>query len=274
MALWVRATFFAGKFNSLFTLLFGIGFTIQLTRLGEGTGRGAALYLRRLAVLLAFGIVHAVGIWTGDVLHMYAILGLGLLWLRRSRDRTLLAIVVVLMLLPVASKAWDYWTYVPATAVEDRAFLQDMLATTLQGYAHGTVPRGHGDAAARALRVLRGPAFGSLVLDAVSHDADRHGGGPPPLHPECPRPCAALEAGVGVGRRGRLDCRGDDDQINRVTDPFTPTPLWIVMTFAYELQRPALMLAYAAGIVLLTLSPVWGPRLARLQPIGRMPLTN
>src|SRR5690349_8400063 len=46
-----------GKFYSLFSLLFGIGFAVQLQRL-EARGEGVGRYLRRLAVLFLFGLAH------------------------------------------------------------------------------------------------------------------------------------------------------------------------------------------------------------------------
>jgi uncharacterized protein len=47
-----------GKFYSLFSLLFGIGFAIQLERL-EARGEGVARYVRRLLVLFGFGVAHS-----------------------------------------------------------------------------------------------------------------------------------------------------------------------------------------------------------------------
>ena len=70
----LRDVFVAGKFNLLFGLLFGIGFTLQLARLEAARPRGASrVYVRRLAVLLAIGLVHATLLWAGDVLVVYAV---------------------------------------------------------------------------------------------------------------------------------------------------------------------------------------------------------
>ncbi len=73
----LRDLLFSGKFNSMFSLLFGIGFTIQFARMEQRDPANATrLYLRRLLVLAVFGVVHAIVFWTGDVLHVYALLGL------------------------------------------------------------------------------------------------------------------------------------------------------------------------------------------------------
>lgn len=102
MAEHVREALFSGKFNSMFSLLFGIGFTIQFQRMLERDPEHATgLYLRRLLALLAFGVVHACVFWPGDVLHNYAILGIVLvLGLRRVGDRTIVALIVFCLLYP------------------------------------------------------------------------------------------------------------------------------------------------------------------------------
>lgn len=63
------------KALALFSLLFGAGLAIQFERLA-GSGRRTSLLVRRLAVLLAFGLIHLCLIWNGDILTEYALAGL------------------------------------------------------------------------------------------------------------------------------------------------------------------------------------------------------
>ncbi|MHC4446980.1 MAG: DUF418 domain-containing protein [Planctomycetota bacterium] len=85
------------KFLSLFSLLFGAGLVVQMTR-AEAKGRGfVPLHLRRLGVLAAFGLAHALLLWYGDVLFRYAVLGLFPLAMRKARPRTLVTAAVVLV---------------------------------------------------------------------------------------------------------------------------------------------------------------------------------
>jgi uncharacterized protein len=62
------------KAFALFSLLFGAGLAIQFDRLAT-SARRAALLVRRLAVLLVFGVIHLCLIWNGDILTEYAIAG-------------------------------------------------------------------------------------------------------------------------------------------------------------------------------------------------------
>ncbi|MCE7975258.1 MAG: DUF418 domain-containing protein [Leptolyngbya sp. PLA1] len=66
-----------GKFYLLFSLLFGAGFALQRAR-GAGAG-WAKVYLRRLGFLLLMGFAHAILLWYGDILFLYAIAGVVLL---------------------------------------------------------------------------------------------------------------------------------------------------------------------------------------------------
>lgn len=99
----VRDALFSGKFNSLFSVLFGLGFTIQFTRMQQLDPLNAnRLYLRRLLVLLALGVLHACVFWFGDVLHVYALLGILLLFgLRRVSDRGLMLIMAGCIVYPL-----------------------------------------------------------------------------------------------------------------------------------------------------------------------------
>lgn len=68
-----------GKFYTLFSLLFGIGFALQLGR-AEQKGVGfVGRYLWRMILLYLIGAVHLVLIWDGDILHTYAACGVVLL---------------------------------------------------------------------------------------------------------------------------------------------------------------------------------------------------
>lgn len=88
---WCVKIFVEGKFYKLFSLLFGMGFAVMLTR-AEAKGQPfAAMFVRRMTALLLFGMLHMVLFWGGDILHDYAVGGLLLLgWvalLRRPRLR-------------------------------------------------------------------------------------------------------------------------------------------------------------------------------------------
>ena len=93
-----------GKFYSIFSLLFGIGFAIQLGRL-EARGEGVPRYLRRLAVLFLIGMAHLMLLWIGDIVALYALMGAVLLLFRRQSDRALVGWAVALWLIPVAWSA-------------------------------------------------------------------------------------------------------------------------------------------------------------------------
>ncbi len=62
-----------GKFISLFSLLFGIGFALQLERFKArlSAARAILLYLRRCRALLIVRVLHSLLVWEGDVLHIY-----------------------------------------------------------------------------------------------------------------------------------------------------------------------------------------------------------
>jgi uncharacterized protein len=89
------------KFYSIFSLLFGIGFSILMGRSADRGTDFAPLFRRRLTILLGIGLVHALLIWPGDILVLYAVLGFVLLLFRNCSPRTILAWSAAILASPV-----------------------------------------------------------------------------------------------------------------------------------------------------------------------------
>ena len=68
-----------GKFWTMFSLLFGMGFAVMLTRAERAQRNFLRPYLRRIAALAAFGVLHHIFIWGGDILFSYAVAAVGLM---------------------------------------------------------------------------------------------------------------------------------------------------------------------------------------------------
>jgi uncharacterized protein len=82
--------FIQGKFISIFSFLFGMGFAIQMSRAEARGVRFMGFYPRRLLALALFGLIHGLLIWAGDVLLTYALSGAILLLFRKRQQKTLL----------------------------------------------------------------------------------------------------------------------------------------------------------------------------------------
>ncbi len=97
LAGWLVYSFVQGKFWTMFSLLFGMGFAVMLTR-AERAGRAfLAPYLRRIAALAVFGALHYILIWSGDILFSYAVAATGLLIVIYGRPRAIAAAFVALI---------------------------------------------------------------------------------------------------------------------------------------------------------------------------------
>ena len=90
-----------GKFITIFSMLFGAGLALQSERARRAGRPFAALYSRRLLVLLAIGLCHGVLIWYGDILAFYAVIGFIALLCRRLTPRTLLIVSAILLMIPI-----------------------------------------------------------------------------------------------------------------------------------------------------------------------------
>jgi uncharacterized membrane protein YeiB len=92
--------FVEGRFYTIFTFLFGVGFYMFITRAKARGKNGYVLFLRRLLVLFLFGLIH-VKFHPGEALTVYAISGLILLPFYRVKK--IVNLVVGLAMLVVLS---------------------------------------------------------------------------------------------------------------------------------------------------------------------------
>lgn len=79
------------KFITIFSLLFGAGVALFADHARARGDAAAVLHYRRMAALLIIGLLHAYGLWSGDILTAYAVLGIVLYPFLRCGDRTILS---------------------------------------------------------------------------------------------------------------------------------------------------------------------------------------
>ena len=116
--------FFDQRFLSIFAMLFGAGIVLMSER-AEAKGRSfTGFYYRRQFWLVVIGAIHAYLIWAGDILVLYALIGMLAYLFRRLKPRTLIIIAIPLLLYTLAMNAM-YGFVIEQTEVE----VQDVLAS-------------------------------------------------------------------------------------------------------------------------------------------------
>jgi uncharacterized protein len=101
-----------GKAQALFSMLFGFGFALMMGRMQRRRAGFDAIYLRRLLLLALVGWLHLYLVFLGDILHLYATMGLLLLLVRGWPTQRLLMVGLLLSLF-----AWPlFYAWVVASA--------------------------------------------------------------------------------------------------------------------------------------------------------------
>jgi uncharacterized protein len=100
-----------GKMRAIFSLAFGASVCLLIERL---TRKGAAadaadIHYRRMLWLLLFGFIHAYFLWSGEILFIYAMMGLILYPLRKLSPRALLIAAAILMFAWTGEILGDYF---------------------------------------------------------------------------------------------------------------------------------------------------------------------
>ena len=90
---------FGGKSYAIFSMLFGMTFYIQLNNRAQRGEDFRPRFAWRMMLLLMFGMLNSM-IYQGDILALYAVLGLFLIPVAHLSSRTVFALAVVCMLQP------------------------------------------------------------------------------------------------------------------------------------------------------------------------------
>lgn len=103
---WIQYLLIDGKFYTIFSVLFGIGFYIIISHAMERGANGFKIFYRRMALLLGIGLMHLMFLWSGDILSLYAAIGMLLPLFRNCKPNKLLIWSAAFFVLPVIIEIW------------------------------------------------------------------------------------------------------------------------------------------------------------------------
>lgn len=92
--------FFYTKFFPIFSLLFGLGISMQAIKLLEKGQLSFSFLARRMFYLFVFGALHIVLLWSGDVLNIYALLGLLTTIFIKKSNKLILFLSAIILVFP------------------------------------------------------------------------------------------------------------------------------------------------------------------------------
>ncbi|HET9134413.1 MAG TPA: DUF418 domain-containing protein [Gemmatimonadales bacterium] len=266
LAIW---TLVSAKFYSIFSLLFGIGFALILAN------HPPARFVRRMLALLLIGLLHS-ALWFGDILVLYAVMGLCLLPARHWSDTALLRGVMLCLIAPAV--VWAIWHPVMTLLGQPEFWIFDTQARLTREIWPAY------DAA-----VQRGDLVGLLRWNVEDWIYERL-----PYFITSGRPFrvfAMFLLGLWVGRRGIAANLAAHRPLLRHW-AYWGLGLGLPLNLAYALTPPGgpwwqdpvvaivepfasalLAVGYAAGVGLLMARPTPPAWLSGLAPLGRIALT-
>jgi uncharacterized protein len=275
-----------GKFITIFSFLFGLGFSVQMMRAEARGATIAPLYMRRLVMMFLIGCVHLFGLWLGDILTTYAAVGFALLLFRERTDKTLLIWAAVLIFISpmVVGGLMNFLPTLLSGAAESgpeaaKAAMErsnQLRAETMKAFSSGTF-----------LEMLRANArhfFGQFLPGLVPFMLPLLGrfllglmAGRRRLFHDAPQHLAffrkLLRWSLGIAVSGSAIFLTVQYMVRQKMFEMPP-PVMMLMGIMRQLNEMGLAAVYVAGLVLLFQREAWQRRLMVLAPVGRMALTN
>ena len=261
-----------GKARACFAFLFGLGFAILMMRSESKGADFGGFHVRRMLVLLTFGLFNQAFLFWGDILCLYALLGLMLLPLRAWTDRAFL-------------RAGLAFTLVPPLLVG--------LYEAIAGQAFPNLVDADSAAeTARGLAALTGPDYGKAILFNLPQAAMRYATDTGHMLVYALDVFGLFLLGAWTARRRiAFDVAAHAGLLRRIAWGCIPTGLVLSLVHASRLAGveadgamhgvvtaafvglPILALGYMAALALLFARQARGLQ-AFLSPAGRMALTN
>lgn len=163
MAFWATNFVLAdGKMRGLFSILFGASILLVIQR-AEASGRSSALtHYSRMTWLLFFGVIHAYAIWYGDILMLYAGVGMVAYFFRHMETHKLVTLGIILIVaqaILVGAITYGLWVLREAALAPD-ASLETVATWSEMAAAFGPPPA---DQLAENLALYRGSYAGILA---------------------------------------------------------------------------------------------------------------
>ncbi len=101
--------FFYTKFFPIFSLLFGLGISMQAIKMKKKGTLPFSFFVRRMAILFLIGVCHIVFLWSGDVLNLYAMLGLLVTVFLGRSNKLILFLSAFFLLFPFYDEVFFYF---------------------------------------------------------------------------------------------------------------------------------------------------------------------
>lgn len=101
---------FYSKFFPIFSFLFGLGISMQTMKLFKLSQNRISFYFRRMFFLFVIGVMHILFLWNGDVIHLYALLGLGIIYIIYLPDKWILGGSIFLLIFPFYDQ-FAFWFF-------------------------------------------------------------------------------------------------------------------------------------------------------------------
>lgn len=269
--------FIQGKFITIFAFLFGVGFTVQMTRAKERGAKFTSVYIRRLLVLAAIGLAHGLLVWFGDILLPYALLGFALLLFGNRKDKTVLIWAIVTYLVPLLLMTVMY----VGSALADKPMpapkppTAEKLQTLTETFANGSFAEVQAQRMKDAVGSNWGfaPFFGWQLLGLFLFGmlAYRRKFFEPSAE-SLARYRKWMIIALAVGVVGNVTAVTLRWMFSIPMMP--PTGAGVALMYLQTVATPALSFGYATAVILLVQNPLWRARLSRFGAIGRTALSN
>lgn len=270
--------FVQGKFYMIFSFLFGLSFYLQLSK-SDGSLKFVTRFFWRLLILFGIGFIHHLH-YRGDILTIYAMLGIGLLLTYRLPDKYLLIIAILLILnVPsVLTKLKDV-IWVPATG--QNPFLnadQNSLLTYYNTVKSGTyleILKANLTEFSTKMnfQILSGRLYITMGLFLLGLYAGRKNifeniEQEKPLFKKLLK--GSLWTLLGCILFSAAFFGGAQILSIKLSDQLQ----WLVGGEVFDIFNAAFATIYTAGILLLFQKEKWNPRLMHFYAVGRMGLTT